>query len=132
MKTMKKQKIYLAGRMTGLKNYNFHNFNKFTKILQDMGYAVINPARNFSGDTTLDRDYYLRACIHDLLNADAIYLMHNWLKSDGARLEFRIAKELNLKIYGHDLKPRDNRPRLNKGNFTMKYYSCLEKENIEK
>jgi hypothetical protein len=100
-----KTKIYIAGRMTGLANYNYHNFKRVERILQSLGYAVINPARNFSGDTELPRDFYIRQCIHDLLNADAIYLFGRWMESDGARLEHSIARELGLHIFHSYRKP---------------------------
>lgn len=95
---MNKKKVYIASKMTGLPNYNYEAFTKKEKELQEEGYVVINPTRNFGGDKYLEYKDYIRANIHDLLQADAIYMFGDWLNSNGALLEHSIAKNLGLEI----------------------------------
>lgn len=37
-------RIYLAGPMTGIENYNRHTFAEKAELLQSKGYEVYNPA----------------------------------------------------------------------------------------
>ena len=40
-----KNKIYIAGPMTGYENYNYPKFFKIENILKEKGWIVVNPAR---------------------------------------------------------------------------------------
>jgi nucleoside 2-deoxyribosyltransferase len=93
-----KSKIYLAGPMTGLPEYNYPAFFAAEQALKERGFAVLNPASSFGGDVNLPREYYLRSAISMLLQADAVMLLDGWEKSKGAKLEREIAFELGLKV----------------------------------
>ena len=69
---MKRKTVYIASKMSGLPNYNYDALAEKEKELREKGYVVINPTRNFGGDQTLEYKDYIRANIHDLLQADAI------------------------------------------------------------
>ena len=105
-------KVYIAGPMTGVENWNFPAFFEAEKTLISMGYRVVNPAHN-NGETlelaledagspeSPKRDwlYYIRRDLPQLLYCDVICLLPNWESSKGATLEYEVAKGIGLPIY---------------------------------
>jgi hypothetical protein len=95
------KKIYIAGPMTGLPDYNYPAFHAAEKVLASSPeWIVLNPAKNFAGRQDLERPVYLNAAIEQLLGAQAIYMLPGWQNSPGARMEYMIAKELELELHG--------------------------------
>jgi len=96
-----KQSIYLSGPMTGLPDYNYPLFHRVAKSLRERGWTVLNPAENFDGRTDLPRSEYIRADIQALIDREvyAIAQLPGWEQSDGARLEYVLARELGLTVY---------------------------------
>lgn len=103
-------KTYIAGPMTGYKDYNFPAFFAAEEQLKKQGWEVINPARldkeagydPTSTDFVMDDAFLLGAAKRDLLGViecDAIVLLPDWEKSKGATAEFSVARWLNKKIY---------------------------------
>lgn len=89
-------RVYIAGPMTGVPDWNHPAFHAAARTLREQGHEAINPAETFGGDTTRPRRDYMRAAVESLLRADAIHLMAGWQTSEGAKLEMRIAAELGL------------------------------------
>lgn len=93
-------KIYIAGKMTGVKNYNFDKFNKIENKLCRLGHEIINPAKisikisEITGKKldAIPRKLFIKTDIYELLECDAIFMLKSWIFSKGARLEHRIAK----------------------------------------
>lgn len=115
-------KIYIAGPMSGVEDFNFPLFFETEKKLKELGYEVINPAHN-DGNTveealamagTPDKPnnswgYYMRRDLPHVLTVDALCVLPNWRHSKGASLEVHLAEALGLPIYvlqGGELKPR--------------------------
>ena len=92
-------RIYLAGPMTGLPNHNFPAFDRAARRLEKAGWEVVNPADNFGGRTDLPRASYLRVDVALLQQCDALALLPEWEASSGARLEYLLARELNLPVF---------------------------------
>lgn len=101
--------IYLAGPMTGVKDYNFPLFFAVEHELHCQGYRVENPAKN-NGDTlsaaiadaqreTRSWAEYMRLDLVRLAKSDTICLLPGWQNSRGARLEYGIAVELGMGIH---------------------------------
>jgi hypothetical protein len=88
-------KIYIAGPMTGIPEYNFPAFNAAAARLRAEGHEVINPAEIVT-DTTVPWEACMRADIRELVACDAIYLLPGFEGSRGARLERHIALELGM------------------------------------
>ena len=40
-------RVFISGPMSGIKDYNVHEFSKAAKALREAGYFVINPAETF-------------------------------------------------------------------------------------
>lgn len=88
------KRIYIAGPMTGIPEFNYPAFNAETKRLRALGYHVENPAENPTCDGWAD---YMRAAITQLVSCNAIVLLPKWDTSKGAKLEYHIAMELGIK-----------------------------------
>jgi hypothetical protein len=112
-------KIYLAGPMRGIPEFNFPAFFAAEAKLVAAGHTVFNPARrdnevhgtdiskgNLTGDESIaakDHGFNLRdALCADLAfichEADAIALLPNWERSKGANAEKATADALGLEV----------------------------------
>lgn len=93
--------VYLSGPMRGRPNFNYDLFNSVAENFRAAGMTVLNPAENFDGDQTRDFPEYMRADIEMLMKADTIFMLPGWQDSEGARLEYLLAKSLDLEIIYH-------------------------------
>lgn len=102
-------KIYIAGPMSGYKNFNFEAFNGAAEYLISLGWDVFNPAakdtekhpdieNNPEGDPILaaqkDGFNFREAYLWDVskvIEADAIFMLEGWEQSPGARGEHAVA-----------------------------------------
>lgn len=91
---MAAKKIYLAGPMTGLPDYNYPAFNAEAARLRELGYHVENPAENPKAESWQD---YMRAAVAQLVKCDAVALLPGWQGSKGARIENNLAIDLAIK-----------------------------------
>ena len=80
-------KIYIAGKITGLKNYK-EKFQNAETRLTEKGYLCMNPAKLNIGFGWME---YMHICIAMLDVCDTIYMLNNWSSSMGAIEEHRIA-----------------------------------------
>ena len=90
-------KIFISGKMTGVKDYNFPAFNKAEGELAKLGFEVLNPASTGVIDEWEYKDY-MRASIDMLLDADAIYMLWGWRNSAGATLEHQLASLVGMPV----------------------------------
>lgn len=90
-------RVYLAGPMTGLPDFNFPAFNAEAAILRAQGLTVINPAEHGIVDGA-DWGDYLRHDIAGLVSCERIHLLPGWERSKGASLELYIAQQLGMAI----------------------------------
>ena len=90
-------KIYLAGPMSQIKDYNYPAFAKAAKKLRAQGHWVLNPAelnppvKDYRQCLAVDLAWI---CAH----ADAIALMPGWENSKGSAVEFNLARAIGLKF----------------------------------
>lgn len=90
-------RIYIAGPMTDLPDFNFPAFNDMAAILRGLGYHVENPAEHGVVEGAEWADY-LRYDIARLATCEALVLLPGWRNSRGALLEVHIAKALGIQI----------------------------------
>ncbi len=97
----REKRIYIAGPMTGLPEFNFPAFNAKAVELRAEGWHVENPAEHghVKGARWAD---YLRWDISRIVTCGAIYLLPDWETSKGAQLEVYIGKALGLTFHGAD------------------------------
>jgi hypothetical protein len=89
-------RVQLVGPMSNLPAFNYPAFNDAAKALREMGHQVFNPAETAGGDTTLPREFYMRAAIGGLLNAETVVTLPGWETSAGAKTEIRVALALGI------------------------------------
>jgi len=105
-------KIYIAGPMSGIEDWNFPAFFEAEKQLKELGYETLNPAANDGAnlETAIQnaisaRDdgatwaSYMRRDLHSLVLSDSLCLLPNWQSSKGASLEVYVAKALGIPLY---------------------------------
>lgn len=94
--------IYISGQITGLPyEYALSAFDKAEKLLQSLGYDVINPMTHVPYNENWSWYDYMSEDIKLLGKCESIYMLKGWQKSDGARIEYEIAIRKNKKIiYG--------------------------------
>lgn len=127
----KRRRIYLAGPMTGLPDFNFPAFHAAAARLREAGWEVINPAENFGGRTDLPRETYIRADVILLAQCDAVALLPGWEESRGARLEYLLARELSMTaIDTETLEPLKNPPVTNIGLHQLVLVREVEAETV--
>lgn len=104
-------KIYIAGKMTGVYEFNFPAFFAAEAKLQAKGHETVNPARH-DQETGLDvtgltgnetpEGFDLKATLlwdlNQVADCDAIYLIPGWETSKGARAEVALATALSKEI----------------------------------
>jgi nucleoside 2-deoxyribosyltransferase len=99
-------KIYLAGPMSGLPDFNFPAFHAAAKTLREQGHEVFSPAEadleRWGDMETIKKEATYKECLKvDLdwiiANAEAIALLPGWEKSKGVAAELALSKALGLK-----------------------------------
>ena len=88
-------KIYVAGPMTGLADFNRPEFNRVARQLTGKGHVVLNLAILPEG---LEQREYMDICFAMLRTCDAIVMLPNWQSSAGACAEYHYAYKLEMKI----------------------------------
>ena len=112
-------KVYLAGPMRGIPDFNFPAFFKAAEELRAQGFKVFSPAEkdiedhgedvyknNPTGDVALAtrrtgfdmRDAIWADLEYIVWHADAIALLPGWEKSKGVQAELATARFLDLEV----------------------------------
>ncbi|WP_256580834.1 MULTISPECIES: DUF4406 domain-containing protein [unclassified Pseudomonas] len=100
-------RVYVAGPMTGIEDFNYPAFNAAAEQLRAQGYEVENPADHGIVEGAQWADYMA----YDLTRlglCGIIALLPDWEKSQGACLEVLIAERLGMTVVNaHDLVTRE-------------------------
>lgn len=91
-----KGRAYISGPMRGIEDFNYPAFNKVAEQLRGDGWIVHNPAESFDGATDREWHEYMREDIGLLLDATDVFYLPGWQNSQGALLEYQVAKALGL------------------------------------
>jgi hypothetical protein len=93
--------IYIAGPMTGIKDWNVPAFSEMADRLRKQGRNVINPHELHEAQDGVPWDWYLRRDLAQLVKCSSMVLLPGWGASRGATLEHHVAKTLGMTIaYG--------------------------------
>lgn len=93
-------KLYLAGPMSDLPEYNYPAFFDAADQLREVGYLVSNPAELHSLDEPLpDYSTMLAGALKASLDCDGVAVLPGWGDSRGARLEVYVALYLNRPVH---------------------------------
>ena len=88
-------KIYIAGPISGLPNFNRDAFNPAAHRLLGLGHVALNPAILPDG---LEQHEYMAICIEMVKMADQLVMLPGWERSAGARAEHALAIKLGKAI----------------------------------
>lgn len=93
-------KIYIAGPITGIKDYKI-NFEKAAEKIKSKGHEPVNPCllETILDPRTTSWNEYLLASLGLLRASSAILLLNGWERSRGAQREHREAVALGMKVY---------------------------------
>ncbi len=111
-------KIYIAGPMRGISNYNFVSFFLAEAMMTMKGHDVINPAKmdieegkahwnpveqriNCSPDFTM-HDALRRDFLAMCRDREAIVMLSDWNSSEGAKSELHLSKIIGLQAFQYD------------------------------
>lgn len=93
-------KIYVCGRMRGLKDFGYPAFHDAADRLRRIGHSVFNPAEAFKGDTSLSESTYARMDFSQIATwAEAIVVLPGYEYSRMGACEVLMAQFLALPIY---------------------------------
>ena len=88
-------RIYIAGPMTGIEEFNRPAFFSAAQLLAERGHIALNPATLPNG---LTQPQYMDICLAMLRCAEVIFMLDGWEQSTGARAEHALAEKLGLRI----------------------------------
>ena len=89
-------RTYIAGAITNNPDYIEHFLNGSVDVV-NMGLTPVNPIElEHNHDKTWSS--YMKECLSCLLKCEAIYMLRSWENSEGAKIEYNLAKSLGLKI----------------------------------
>ena len=107
-----KRLIYISGPITGTSDY-MERFAQAEDLLKRAGWGVINPTAidSMFPEGRLTHRQYMKIDKVLLSACDAIFLLHNWKTSKGARKEAWWARRKRLRIISEDIVRRVNHDR---------------------
>ena len=97
-------KVYIAGPMTSLPEFNRPAFFRMAEHVRCSGDVPLNPATLPDG---LTQPEYMDICIAMMRCATKVIFLDGWQNSLGARAEMALAEKLGL-IIEHQATPHDN------------------------
>lgn len=88
-------RIYIAGPMTGCKDFNYPAFHAAEVMLRSLGHEVENPAEE---PETPPAGWagWMRLGIAKLIRCDEVCLLPGWRDSRGAKVEADLAETLGM------------------------------------
>lgn len=98
------QRVYLAGPMTGYKDFNYPLFHRTAKELRALGVTVLNPAETNLPLDSLHQDF-MREGISKLLQCSHIIMLPHWSLSEGADLECQVAVACGMEVWAVIIDP---------------------------
>ena len=100
-------KIYIAGKITGFTRADYQaKFLTAQKNLEYAGHKVMNPAYVNSTDG-FEHEDYMHICYAMIDICDGIYMLKDWQRSKGARMELQYAADHQKEILYEDESTRE-------------------------
>ena len=93
------KRIYIAGPMSGLPEFNYPAFHAAAAVLRAQGHHVENPAENLRPACGTWQGY-MRMSLRQIAACDCLYMLPGWQDSRGARVEARVAELRGMRRFG--------------------------------
>ena len=94
---MNKKKIYISGKISGQVPFARAQFKFAADAVEKAGFEAVNPFDNgLDEDDTWEK--HLAVDIINLMGCDAILQLPGWEASRGARLEWEVARQIDLPV----------------------------------
>lgn len=91
------KKIYISGKISGIENEATELFAKAEAELLANGYETVNPMTlNHQHDKSWNS--YMKEDVKALCECDEIFMLSNWIESEGAIIEHTIAMHLGIAV----------------------------------
>ena len=91
------KRIYIAGPMSGLPDFNYPAFHAAAAVLRAQGHQVENPAEN-PAPTCGTWQGYMRMSLRQIAACACLCMLPGWRSSRGARIEHGLALDLDLEV----------------------------------
>lgn len=91
------KRVYLAGPMTGLPEFNYPLFHAVAARLRELGHTVLNPAEN-PVPPCGSWQGYMRMALAQLVQCERIVLLPGWTESRSALIESKLAQVLGMEV----------------------------------
>jgi hypothetical protein len=93
-------KVYISGPITGIQSNNIHAFRDAEEKIRSMGMIPVVPHDFFEGVDTQNFVWedYMKTCIKELMNCDAVVTIDGWNESRGAQIEVDLARKLGYEV----------------------------------
>jgi hypothetical protein len=94
--TLDLEKIYIAGKITGLEEEVYEkNFEVAENKLKELGYIkIVNPVKLCKDKGLTTWDECMLVCLKEVFSSDKLFVMDNWIRSQGAKIEVYTAEML--------------------------------------
>lgn len=94
------KRYYISGAVTCDAGFR-EKFKQAERMLKRRGLKVLNPIKGEKDGKVWS--YYMRKDLKKLLKCDGIILLQDWFVSDGAHLEYTVAKALGFEVLLFDM-----------------------------
>ncbi len=103
----KEGRIYLAGPVTGVPDFNRRGFASAQAMLEEAGYRVLNPinmTEEYDEINEIPRgsaswDTYMRIALRGLIACQTLVALPGWTTSRGAQIEVTLATSLRMPVF---------------------------------
>ena len=117
----RKAKIYIAGRVTGLKPEQYEPmFATVKKELEAAGHEVINSLTDIPHEDVNNWALTIMECLPYVAQCDCIAMLPGWEKSEGAQIEYHFARGMKLQVLNVRYVGKPNSRQRRKSNKTLK------------
>lgn len=124
---MKKQRIYICGKVTGEPiEACINKFGQAQKILESQDFEAVNPLMIVLNGFQTTWTAAMKICIAELVKCDSVDVLEDWQKSDGA-----ICEVVTAWMYGIPVCNHDNLARLSPDPKTIERYFEIVKKRIQ-